>query len=146
MDRYIGIDVHARSCTVAVVNAAGKRMGEHVVETNGQALVECLRMIPGQRHVCIEEGTQSAWLYEILTPHAQQMVVTNVTDSRGQKSDQRDAFGLAEKLRTGSIEHRVFKEVGATGRCANSGACTRWWCGTRCGCRTGSKVSCGREV
>src|SRR4029453_5909572 len=37
---------------------------------------------------------------------------TNVTDSRGQKSAQRDAFGLAEKLRTGSIEHRVFKEVG----------------------------------
>jgi hypothetical protein len=27
-----------------------------VVETNGQALVECLRMIPGQRHVCIEEA------------------------------------------------------------------------------------------
>jgi hypothetical protein len=33
-----------------------------------QALVECLRMIPGQRHVCIEEGTQSTWLYEILLP------------------------------------------------------------------------------
>ena len=60
MDRYIGIDVHARSCTVAVVDAAGKRIGEHLVETNGQALVECLRIIPGQRHVCIEEGTQSA--------------------------------------------------------------------------------------
>jgi transposase len=113
MDRYIGIDVHARSCTVAVVDAAGKRVGEHVVETNGQALVECMRMIPGQRHVCIEEGTQSAWLYEILAPHAQQMVVTNVTDSRGQKSDQRDAFGLADKLRVGAIEHRVFKDVGA---------------------------------
>jgi transposase len=112
MDRYIGIDVHARSCTFAVVDAAGKRVAEHVVETNGQALVECLRMIPGQRHVCIEEGTQSTWLYEILLPHAQQMVVTNVTDSRGQKSDHRDAFALAEKLRTGSIEHRVFKEVG----------------------------------
>jgi len=69
-------------------------------------------MIPGQRHVCIEEGTQSAWLYEILLPHAQEMVVANVTESRGQKSDQRDAFGLADKLRLGSLEHRVFKEVG----------------------------------
>ncbi len=113
MDRYIGIDVHAKSSTVAVVDASGKRVGEHVVETNGQALVECLRMIRGQRHVCIEEGTQSGWLYEILTPHAQQMVVTNVRDSRGQKSDQRDAFSLAEKLRVGAIEHRVYKEVGA---------------------------------
>jgi hypothetical protein len=113
MDRYIGIDVHARSCTVSVVDASGKRVGEHVVETNGQALIECLRMIPGQRHVCIEEGTQSAWLWEILTPHAQELVVTNVTDSRGPKSDQRDAFGLAEKLRVGAIEHRVYKDAGA---------------------------------
>ncbi len=112
MDRYIGIDVHARSCTVAVVDASGKRVGEHVVETNGQVLIECLRMIPGQRHVCIEEGTQSAWLYEILAPHAQEMVVANVTESRGQKSDQRDAFGLADKLRVGSLERRVFKEIG----------------------------------
>jgi hypothetical protein len=63
--------------------------------------------------VCIEEGTQSAWLYEILAPHTQQMVVSNVTESRGQKSDQRNAFGLAEKLRVGAIEHRVYKEVGA---------------------------------
>jgi transposase len=69
-------------------------------------------MIPGQRHVCIEEGTQSAWLYEILTPHVQEMVVANVPESRGQKSDERDAFGLADKLRTGSLERRVFKEVG----------------------------------
>ena len=112
MERYIGIDVHARSCTVAVVDAGGKRVGEHVIETNGHALVECLRMIPGQRHVCIEEGTQSAWLYEILSPHAQELVVANVTESRGQKSDQRDAFGLADKLRLGSLEKRVFKEVG----------------------------------
>ena len=27
-----------------------------------------MRKIPEQRHVCIEEGTQSAWLYEILAP------------------------------------------------------------------------------
>jgi len=54
---------------------SSRKTRQNVVETNGQALVECLRMIPGQRHVCIEEGTQSAWLYEILAPHAQQMVV-----------------------------------------------------------------------
>jgi predicted NBD/HSP70 family sugar kinase len=69
MDKYIGIDVHARSCTLAVVDGSGKRVGQHVIETNGESLIECLRMIPGQRHLCMEEGTQSAWLYEILSPH-----------------------------------------------------------------------------
>jgi transposase len=112
MQRYIGIDVHSKSCTVAVVDASGKRVGQHVVETNGAALVECLKMIPGERHVCLEEGTQSAWLYEILTPHAQDLAVVNVTESRGAKSDERDAFGLAEKLRVGGVERRVFKELG----------------------------------
>jgi hypothetical protein len=111
MDRYIGMDVHARSCTLAVIDGAGKHLGQHVVETNGQALLECLRMIPGQRHVCMEEGTQSAWLYEILRPHVQELAVVNVVESRGQKNDELDAFGLAEKLRVGSIKSRVFKEV-----------------------------------
>jgi transposase len=112
MQRYIGIDVHSKSCTVAVVDGTGKHVGQHVVETNGAALVECLKMIPGERHVCLEEGTQSAWLYEILTPHAQDLAVVNVTESRGPKSDERDAFGLAEKLRQGNLERRVFKELG----------------------------------
>jgi predicted NBD/HSP70 family sugar kinase len=40
MDKYIGLDVHATSCTAAVVDARGKRLGSHVIETNGQALVE----------------------------------------------------------------------------------------------------------
>lgn len=112
MDRYIGIDVHTESSTVAVVNGKGKHVAQHVVETNGRALIDCIRLIPGRRHVCIEEGLQSAWLYEILAPHAEDMVVTRVGESRGQKSDERDAFGLAEKLRLGAIETRVFKDHG----------------------------------
>jgi len=36
----------------------------------------------------------------------------NVTESRGPKSDERDAFGLAEKLRQGKLERRVFKDLG----------------------------------
>jgi transposase len=112
MDRYIGIDAHSASSTIAVIDAAGKRIRPYVIETNGQALIECLKTIPGKKHVCVEEGTQSAWLYEILTPHAEEVVVMAVSESRGQKDDQRDAFGLAEKLRTGGIKTRVYKDVG----------------------------------
>ena len=113
MKRYIGLDVHAASTTFAVVGESGKRLGSHVVETNGQALIERLKTIPGEKHVCLEEGTQSAWLYEILSPHAEEVMVAMVSESRGQKDDQRDAFGLAERLRTGTIERKVFKEAGA---------------------------------
>jgi len=36
-------------------------------------------------------------------------VVAGVTESRGQKNDRRDAYGLAEMLRTGSLEKQIFK-------------------------------------
>jgi hypothetical protein len=49
-----------------------------------------------------EEGLQSAWLYETLSPHVDELVVAGITQSRGPKSDQRDAYGLAEKLRVGN--------------------------------------------
>ena len=40
MERYLGLDVHAASCTLAVVSQTGKRLKDFPVETNGQALVE----------------------------------------------------------------------------------------------------------
>jgi transposase len=112
MKRYIGLDVHAASTTFAVLSESGKRVGAHVVETNGQALVEQLKTIPGKRHVALEEGTQSAWVYEILSPHAEEVIVVKVPESRGQKNDERDAFHLAEQLRTGGLKGSVFKKVG----------------------------------
>lgn len=99
----------------AVLGESGKRLGTHVVETNGCALVEQLKTIPGKKHVCLEEGTQSAWMYEILSPHAEEVIVAAVPESRGQKSDEKDAYQLAEQLRTGALKKRVFKEVGEFG-------------------------------
>ncbi len=58
MERYIALDVHATS-TAAVINAQGKRLGSHVIETNGAALVAFFKTQAGAVHVCIEEGTQS---------------------------------------------------------------------------------------
>jgi transposase len=109
MRRYIGLDVHAASCTLAVISQAGKRLKDFPVETNGEALVEAIRMIPGRKHLVFEEGLQSAWLYETLSPHVDETVVAGITESRGQKDDRRDAYGLAEKLRSGTLEKRIFK-------------------------------------
>jgi transposase len=109
MDRYIGIDAHAISCTIVVVGPSGRKLSEQVVETNAKALVDCIRSIPQPRHVCLEEGTQSAWLYEILSPHADELVVAAITESKGPKSDQRDALARAQQLRLGAFDKVVFK-------------------------------------
>jgi hypothetical protein len=55
------------------------------------ALIEAIRLIPGRKHLCLEEGTQSAWLYEILEPHVDELVVVGPRGERGQKNDKLDA-------------------------------------------------------
>jgi hypothetical protein len=50
VESYIGPGVHAASCTLAVISEAGKRLGDFPVETDGRALVEAIRMIPGHKH------------------------------------------------------------------------------------------------
>jgi hypothetical protein len=86
---------------------SGKRVGSHVVETNARCLIEAVRQIPQPRHICLEEGTLSEWLFEVLSPHAEKVVVAAVSESRGSKDDRRDAFGLAEGLRLGAIKRKV---------------------------------------
>ena len=115
MDRFIGLDVHASSSTFAVVGPSGKRLCSQVVETNGQALVSYLKMIPGKLQLCLEECTQSSWLAEILEPHVDRLVVMGLgqTPSKGSKDDRRDAFWLADRMRLNDIEAPVYKHQGA---------------------------------
>jgi len=110
MDRYIGIDVHAQSCTVVVLTAAGKKTGLHVLETNGMALVSFIQGLSGQKHVIFEEGAQSEWLYQLFEPHVEEVVVTQPARREGNKSDAKDAEELAEALRLGQVKTRVYKE------------------------------------
>jgi transposase len=109
MQRFIGIDAHRQSCTVCVMGPSGKRLAHHVVETNGKALVELIRSVAGERHVCTEEGTQSEWLFEILRPHAERVLVTQPLRREGNKSDAIDAWALADLLRRDAVDHSVFK-------------------------------------
>jgi transposase len=110
MDRYIGIDVHATSCTIVVVGPTGRKLSQKVVQTTGPALLEYIKSIPKPRHVCLEEGNQSAWLYHLLSPYVDELVVAGRTQKRkGQKDDARDALTCAQQLRTGVIEKIVFK-------------------------------------
>jgi Transposase len=127
MKRYIGLDVHAASTTMALVSASGKVLQTVVVETNGQVLIEALKSIAGELHVCLEEGTQSAWLYEILVAHVHELVVVGIgEEQRGPKSDAIDAAKLAERLRTGTIERRVYKDRGVFRELRELGrTCTR---------------------
>lgn len=109
MDRYIGIDAHDKSCTLVVLNAKGHEIKHAVLETNGAVLRDYVRQVPPFRHIAIEEGALSGWLYELVESYAHEMVVFIPPKRDGPKSDLKDARDAAEGLRTGTLERTVYK-------------------------------------
>ena len=60
--KYIGLDVHRDTISVAVLNADGKLVMQSVVATHASAILDFLHGLRGTVHVTFEEGTHSAWL------------------------------------------------------------------------------------
>jgi hypothetical protein len=62
--KYIGMDVHKESISIAIRNAAGKIVMESVIETKASMILDFIDGLRGVVHVTFEEGTWSAWLYD----------------------------------------------------------------------------------
>ena len=105
--KYIGMDVHKEAIVIAVLNGSGKLVMETVVETKASSILEFLHGLRGELHVTWEEGTWAAWLYDVLQPQVQEVVVCNPRRNallkEGSKSDKVDARKLAELLRSGML-------------------------------------------
>ena len=68
MTRYIGLDAHAESCTIAVLGPSGKRLRHERLQTSAELLKSFIKEVPRPRQLCMEDGTLSEWLFEELTP------------------------------------------------------------------------------
>jgi len=122
--KYIGMDVHRDSTTVVVLDSQGKVLMEVTLKTEATVLVDFIRGLSGTLYLTFEEGTYSAWLYDLLSPYVEKLIVCNPRKNatRGNKSDRRDARKLAERLRAGqlsSVYHeplarRTLKELAAS--------------------------------
>jgi hypothetical protein len=74
--KYIGMDVHKESISIAVRNAAGKLVMECVIETKANSLLDFIHGLRGELQVTFEEGTWATWLYDLLKPHVSKLVVS----------------------------------------------------------------------
>ena len=105
--KYIGLDVHQASISVAVLDESGKLVMQSVMATRATAILEFLDGLRGTLHVTFEEGTYSAWLYDLLVRRVSKVVVCNPRKNAllkaGNKSDRIDALKLAELLRSGML-------------------------------------------
>ena len=102
-EKYIGLDVHQATISVAVMDASGKLVMESILETKAATLLQFIAGLRGNLSVTFEEGTWAAWLYDVLKPHVAHLVVCNPRKNAllkaGSKSDRIDARKLAELLR-----------------------------------------------
>ena len=105
--KYIGMDVHKESISIAVRNAAGKIVMECVIETKASMILQFIDGLRGDVHVTFEEGTWAAWLYDLLKPHVTKLVVCdprrNALLQEGNQNDRVDARKLAELLHNNQL-------------------------------------------
>ena len=101
--KYIGMDVHQATISVAVMDSAGKLILESILETKAATILQFIRGLRGSLLVTFEEGTSAAWLYDLLKPYVANVLVCdprkNALLKDGSKSDRIDARKLAELLR-----------------------------------------------
>ena len=117
--KYIGMDVHKASTSVAVLDAAGKLVSEATLRTEATTVLDFFRGLRGSLHVSFEESTQAQWLYELLAPVVGQVVVCDPrrlprSKSRN-KSDRIDAQQLARWLRSGDLKPVYHDQTGLRG-------------------------------
>ena len=112
-EKYIGMDVHQATVSVAVMDSGGKLIMECILETKAGTIVEFIKGLQGTLSLTFEEGTCAAWLHDLLKPHVSRLVVCdprkNALLKDGSKSDRIDARKLAELLRFKQIIDNALK-------------------------------------
>lgn len=106
-DKYMGMDVHQATTVTCVMDAEGKTVLETTVATEAGPLLRLMDGINGPLHVTFEEGTQAAWLYEVVRGYAKEVIVCDPRRNRlleeGSKGDKPDALETGPTAEGGSI-------------------------------------------
>ena len=113
--KYIGMDVHTESTSIAVRNSLGKIVMEGVIETRANTILQFLDGLRGDLRVVFEEGTWATWLYDLLKSHVTEVLVCNTRKNavrKGSKSDRIDARKLAEQLYMNNVKSVYHGERG----------------------------------
>jgi transposase len=114
--KYVGMDVHQATISVAVLDSVGKLLMESIIETKASTMLEFLQGLRGSVVVTFEEGTCAEWLYALIKPHVTKVVVCNPRQNAllktGNKNDRIDARKLAELLRSGLLSPVYHGESG----------------------------------
>ena len=98
--KYVGMDVHQATISVAVRDSSGKLIMESIIETKAATILQFIGGLNGSLSVTFEEGTGVSWLYDLVKPHVAELIVCdprkNALLKGGNKNDKVDARKLSE--------------------------------------------------
>jgi len=72
-EKYIRMDVHQATISVAVMDSGGKLIMECILETKAATILEFIKGLRGTLSMTFEEGTCAAWLHDLLKPHVSRL-------------------------------------------------------------------------
>ncbi len=106
--KYVGMDVHKAITVIVVLDERGQFESRFQVKTKAEPLGDFFRGLSGKVELVFEEGTHSAWLYQLLKPLVAAITVCDPRYNKliedGNKSDDDDAQTLAQLLRLGAVK------------------------------------------
>ena len=77
MKKYIGLDAHSKTCTFVIINEFGKEIKTQEIQTSEPDLKSFIKSITGELHLTFEESTLSRWLFGIIEPLVDKLIICN---------------------------------------------------------------------
>ena len=115
---FIGLDVHKKSISFCVKDAAGRVYQEGKVAATRRDLDGWIRTLPQPRMMAMESTIFTGWIYDYLLPHAEKVKVAHPLMLRAiaaakKKNDKIDASKIADCLRCDFLPecHMVSTEI-----------------------------------
>ena len=101
---YIGLDVHKRTISYCVKDAAGHVHQEGKISSTRRDLDAWIKTLPQPRTIAMEATIFTGWIYDHLLPHAEKVKVAHPLMLRAiaaakKKNDRIDAGKIADCLR-----------------------------------------------
>jgi transposase len=101
---YIGLDVHKKTISYGVKDAAGKVHQEGKIGSTRRELDSWIKTLPQPRMMAMEATIFTGWIYDHLLPHAEKVKVAHPLMLRAiaaakKKNDRIDASKIADCLR-----------------------------------------------
>lgn len=107
---YLGLDLHATTCTLGVMAADGTYHGHQQFPTSESELVPRIVAIDARvKRLALEECSLARWAARTIDPYVDEVFVCDPRENRlvsrnARKSDEADAYALCRLLRLGELK------------------------------------------